>query len=268
MKVCKEDPSIFAAPLTWQQPKVELTRLLKQCECCFNDWKISGNHGEFNDNNNNNNTEAKTLPFANFAGNSQSIKCLHKFVQQFPNVFEKAIGHLPKGAFQESICDKGAGSSSTPCASARKKRLQSIKQDNLCMLQKHLNMEKREEALSNQNAANLDCRLMMHRDALDKAEDRRMELIREARKQNKLSHGAVNARHQKHLDETEMAFQTGVYPPQPKTGDDNNEDAESVDSLVSIFCQIHRQDENTAKSERRLIKAGKDANSLKQTIDI
>ena len=125
-----------------------------------------------------------------------------------------------------------------------------IKQDNISMLQKYLNMEKREEALANQSAAYLDYRLMMHRNALDKAEDRRMELFREARKRKKISHGVVNERYKKHLDRIERVVETGVYP---------DEDAESIDSLDSIFCQIVRQDENIAESERRLTKARNDA---------
>ena len=129
------------------------------------------------------------------------------------------------------------------------------------MLKKYLNMEKREEALANQSAAYLDYRLMMHRNALDKAEDRKMELFREARKRKKLSHGQINARHQKHPDKTELAFQTGVHP-EPKMGDES--DASSDDSLCSVFCQIHRQDENIAESEKRLIKARQDAKSLLQ----
>ena len=103
MKVCKEDPSVFKVPLTWQQLKLELERLLKQHECCFNNWKKSGNHGAFDHNKDNN--EAKPLPFADFVGTNALPKCLHEFVCQFPNVFKKVIGNPPKGAFWESIGD-------------------------------------------------------------------------------------------------------------------------------------------------------------------
>ena len=124
------------------------------------------------------------------------------------------------------------------------------------MLQKCSSIGKREEATANQNAAHLDHRLMMHRDALDKAEDQKMELFREARKRKKLSHGQINARYQKHLNKTEIAHaivrETGVLP-EPKMGDEP--DGSDDDSLCSVFCQIHRQDENIAESERRLIQA-------------
>ena len=158
MKACKEDPSIFIAPLTWQQSKVELERLLKQYEYFFNSWKISGQHGAFDDaveetNDKENKEQKKPLPFANFVGSNQSLRYLHEFVYQFPNIFEKAIGHLPEGAFRESIGDQ-TNSSSTPHTSGRKKtRLKQVKEDNISMLQKYLNMEKREEALANQSAA-------------------------------------------------------------------------------------------------------------------
>ena len=101
-------------------------------------------------------------------------------------------------------------------------------------------MEKREEALANQSAAHMDYRLMIHRDALDKAEDQRMELFRDARKRKKLSHGQVNERYNKYLDKVDKAIETGVHP-KPKMGDDGDdgEDNESVDSLCSIFVQIH-----------------------------
>ena len=260
MKVCKEDPSIFIAPLTWKQSKVELDRLLKQCEYCFNNWKISGNHGAFNDNKENKEDAEAPKPFADFAGSNQSLRCLHEFVYQFPDIFEKTIGHLPEGAFRESIGDKGASSSSTPHTLRKKTRLQQMKEDNLSMLQKHLSIGKREQAQANQNAAHLDYRLMMHRDALDKAEDRKMELFREARKRKKLSHGQINARCQKHIDKTKkacaIACETGVLP-EPKMGDE--QDKSDDDSLCSVFCQICRQDENIAESERRLVQARKDA---------
>ena len=126
----------------------------------------------------------------------------------------------------------------------------------MSMLQKCLSIGKREQALANQNAAHLDCRLMMHRDALDKAEDRRMDLFREARKRKKLSHVAVNERCQKHLDRINRFLVAR------RNNKDIDEDAESIDSLDSIFCQIVRQDENIEESQRRLIKAQKDANSL------
>ena len=103
MKVCKEDPSVFKVPLTWQQLKLELERLSKQHECCFNNWKKSGNHGAFDHNKDNN--EAKPLPFADFVGTNALPKCLHEFVCQFPNVLKKVIGNPPKGAFWESIGD-------------------------------------------------------------------------------------------------------------------------------------------------------------------
>ena len=79
-----------------------------------------------------------------------------------------------------------------------------------------------------------------------------MDLFRDARKRKKLSHGQVNERrYKKHLDCIERVVKTGVYP--------DDEDAESIDSLDSIFCQIVRQDENIAESEKRLIQARKDA---------
>jgi len=144
MKACKEDPSVFNAPLTWQQSKAELEKSPKQCEHCFNNWKISGNHGAFNDKENDPSEAPK--PFADFAGTNASLQCLHEFVCQFPNVFKKAIGKLPEGAFRESIGDNGkASTSSTPRTSARNKRLQSLKQDNLSMLQKCLSIGKREQ---------------------------------------------------------------------------------------------------------------------------
>ena len=237
---------------------------MKEHKCCFNNWKKSGNHGAFNKNEDNNkeNNEAKAepKPFTDFVGTNASLRCLHEFVHQFPNIFKKAIGELPEGAFRESIGDKGASSSSTPHTLRKKTRLQQMKEDNLSMLQKCLSIGKREQALANQNAAYLDYRLMMHRDALDKAEDRKMELFREARKRKKLSHGQINARYQKHIDKTERAYaiacETGELP-RLKMGEesDNSDD----DSLCSVFVQIYRQDENIAESERRLIQAGKDA---------
>ena len=67
---CKEDPSVFVGPLTWKQSKAELDKLLRQYEVCFNNWKLSGNHGEFktnpldkeNRNNDSNTNDTKPLP--------------------------------------------------------------------------------------------------------------------------------------------------------------------------------------------------------------
>ena len=103
---------------------------------------------------------------------------------------------------------------------------------------------------------------MIHRDALDKAEDQRMELFREARKRKKLSHGQVNERCQKHCDKTERA--------NDPLNDNDNESVgslcSSADSLCSIFCQIERQDDNIAESERRLIQARKDVTNANSTV--
>ena len=81
MNFCKKDWSVSKAPLTWQQSKLELKKSLKQHKCCLNNWKKSGNHGEFEDG------KETAVPFAEFAGTNQSIKHLHEFVHQFPNVF-------------------------------------------------------------------------------------------------------------------------------------------------------------------------------------
>ena len=122
------------------------------------------------------------FPFEDFAGTNASLRCLHEFVHQFSNVIEKAIRHLPQGAFQESIGDKESCTTPCPSSLAQKKCMQAVKQENVQMLIKCLNVEKREEALADRLAACLDHRLMIYRRALDKAEDRCMELLREARK--------------------------------------------------------------------------------------
>ena len=136
--------------------------------------------------------------------------------------------------------------------SAMKKRVQ-LKQETIHVLQKHSNLEKRGEALSNQLSACLDCRLNPHRKALDDAEDRRMELFREARKRKKLSHEGVNERHLKCKRKCEQC-------PQPQI---NGIDDVSVDSLDSIFHQIARQDWNIIENKDRPELARWDAQSLK-----
>lgn len=133
-----------------------------------------------------------------------------------------------------------------------KKRVQ-LKQETIHVLQKHSNLEKRGEALSNQLSACLDCRLNPHRKALDDAEDRRMELFREARKRKKLSHEGVNERHLKCKRKCEQC-------PQPQI---NGIDDVSVDSLDSIFHQIARQDWNIIENKDRPELARWDAQSLK-----
>ena len=237
MSFCKEDPSVFKVPLTWQQFKLELEQLLKQCKHCFDNWKKSGNHGTFNDNKDKKeNNQAMPFPFEDFAGTNASLRCLHEFVHQLSNVIEKAIRHLPQGAFQESIGDKESCTTPCPSSLAQKKRMQAVKQENVQMLIKCLNVEKREEALADRLAACLDHRLMIYRRALDKAEDRCMELLREARKRKKLTPGPVNLRFKKHLNCVEEAIRTGVHP-KPKMGDDDSDNS-SVDSLDSIFVQV------------------------------
>ena len=89
----------------WQQSKLDLEKLLKQYECCFNNWKKSGNHGEFKEDGDNN-KENNPLPFSDFAGNNGSLKYLHEFIYQFPNIFDKALGDLPNGAIWNSMDDK------------------------------------------------------------------------------------------------------------------------------------------------------------------
>ena len=109
---------------------------------------------------------------------------------------------------------------------------------------------------------------MMHRDALDKAEDRQMELFREAWKRSKLSHGQVNERHQKQLFR-EAQKRLKLSKTEECNDPVNDNDGESVDSLCSsddslcsIFYQIKRQDLNIEESEKRLIQARNDAKKV------
>lgn len=61
----------------------------KHCKHCFNCWNKSGNRRDFD----NKDSDNSPLPLSDFAGPSVSPKHSHEFVHQFPDVFEKSIGH-------------------------------------------------------------------------------------------------------------------------------------------------------------------------------
>ena len=100
LKSCKGDPSNFPGPIVWNQSLKTLNTLIREYEYCFNNWKLSGNHGAFGEVED---EDTSRKPFADFILNNTSLLYLHEFVYQYPNIFSKVTGKLPDGAFSESI---------------------------------------------------------------------------------------------------------------------------------------------------------------------
>jgi len=55
-------------------------------EYCFNNWKLSGNHGGFGEVGD---EDISSKPFADFIQSNTSLLYLHEFVYQYPNIFRK-----------------------------------------------------------------------------------------------------------------------------------------------------------------------------------
>ena len=69
-------------PNNWKKALTKFNALTRKYETCFNRWKVSGNHGDFEDINS----------FGSFAGSDRSILYFHRFSHANPNVLEKMIG--------------------------------------------------------------------------------------------------------------------------------------------------------------------------------
>ena len=119
-------PHQFAGPIDWMQSSKTLKALVKEYEVCFNNWKLSGNHGNFGE------SRDSRLPFADFIQNNNSLLYLHEFVYQYPNIFEKVTGELPKGVFSEGIAGSGDNERSTgaPVSSSKKKTRSQLNNNN------------------------------------------------------------------------------------------------------------------------------------------
>ena len=47
LQACKGDPYLFPGPIVWDQSLKTLKTLIREYEYCFNNWKLSGNHGAY-----------------------------------------------------------------------------------------------------------------------------------------------------------------------------------------------------------------------------
>ena len=86
--------------ITAKKIALSFKMLLREYECCFNKWKLSGTHEEMNDN------IMKVVvdkPFADFANNQGVMMYFHKFLQLYPDILANAVGKLSADAFSESI---------------------------------------------------------------------------------------------------------------------------------------------------------------------
>jgi len=125
LQACKGDPYLFPGPIVWDQSLKTLKTLIREYEYCFNNWKLSGNHGAFGEVGN---EDTSRKPFADFIQSNTSLLYLHEFVYQYPNIFSKVTGKLPDGAFSESISTVTVTGPVT--GSARKKRKGASDNDN------------------------------------------------------------------------------------------------------------------------------------------
>ena len=69
-------------PNNWRKLQTKFNAISKKYETCVNKWKVSGNHGDFED----------TDTFKSFAANDRSILYFHRFCHANPNVLGKMIG--------------------------------------------------------------------------------------------------------------------------------------------------------------------------------
>lgn len=73
LKGARGHPKTFAGPIKWEKSKETLNSIVKEYEEAFANWKLSGNHGDFED----------RIPFCNSTKNNNSLLYLHEFVYQY-----------------------------------------------------------------------------------------------------------------------------------------------------------------------------------------
>ena len=72
-----EDPPNFKPPLTWEHSKEALEKLIRQYEVSFNNWKKSGNHGEFTVVTGKNDSNGKSRHCYNYTYASPGSNCTY-----------------------------------------------------------------------------------------------------------------------------------------------------------------------------------------------
>ena len=157
----RDDPGNFL-PIKWLQSKTELDKFLSQYEKCFNNWKKSGNHGEFiditvNDVIDDRHDSDGIIPFVEFIQNNNSLLYLHKFVYQFPDIFRAITGSLPIAA--ESI-----GASPVPSSTLKKRKRTKFE-----IFEESFNSEAKQEALTSQAIAFQQFTIDSYRRSIDVA---------------------------------------------------------------------------------------------------
>ena len=103
------------------------------------------------------------------------------------------------------------------------------------IIKKCLNIEQRQQTLKEQQEACHNCSMMVHRKAVDEAEDRRNDLFIKARKKKKIS--------EEEVDESCLKCEAKCC---------SDADDHSTNSLDPMFHQIHRQTKNVIESENFL----------------
>ena len=109
----KTSPELNDKPIVWEQVKKAMADMVKDYEIAHNNFKKSGNHGDFGEAN-------EDKEFDKFIKNNQSLLYLHEMAHLWPHILEKITGKLPEGVFNESIV--GGTVSKTVGASKKRKK--------------------------------------------------------------------------------------------------------------------------------------------------
>lgn len=89
-------PSKFD-PIVWQKAKSAFEDLTLEYEKCFNNWKMSGTHDDFENSVNRvatTESEKQKKPFIDFINRNYVLLYMHEFVYQYPDVLAKMIGEF------------------------------------------------------------------------------------------------------------------------------------------------------------------------------
>ena len=99
LRHCKgSDPSKCDGPIDYDQSVKVFKSLTSDYETALNNWRLSGNHGDFEDESGNSNR----IPFVNFVSNKNILLYLHELVYEHQDTLSNLTGELPATAFSES----------------------------------------------------------------------------------------------------------------------------------------------------------------------
>ena len=268
---CRGDPSKMSGRIEWTQSAKMLKDIVRDYEKCFNNWKLSGNHGAFGETD----TTKERIPFSQFIMNNHSLLYLHEFVYQFPNIFEKMTGKLPEGCFSESIGDDGNKPSLKKSKASKTKASKSIKDDDKWekwekVQQTNIKLNEKNVIINEKNSVvrqyETYCNILKTAQcSLEDAHNRKENTLRSLSKDIDSNFREVKQRFRYYRSNKEQKSNDSFEDDGSGVNDDLN--LEYTESQGSTFDRILKYDEHSRHHEKLIEKTTKTITNLQATYD-